>query len=403
MVNSVVSGQATAVVIGAGVGGLTAAVALRRAGWTVTVVERSTTVTPVGAGLVLFPNALSALDLLRIGSELRRRALVGPGGYRAPDGRWLLRRDLTSQGRRRGQVAVVLLRSELIDALVHHLPPATISRGVTVSRVLPGTAEERAAVVTRSARGVDRLEADLVVAADGAASSTRAALFPDHPGLVYAGYSTWRLLPGVPREAALRYQFETWGSGRRFSALPMGDGRVYCWATASGPPRTASADERPGLLQLFDSWHEPIPTLIAATSPAEVLRHDSIRLARPLPAMHAGRTALLGDAAHAMTPDLGQGACQAIEDAVVLAHAVSSPGRPVTTALKRYTAARLPRTTRVARQSALMGRVGQAHTRGAVAARELALRAAAHLPDAALVGALQPVIGWTPPPDDRAR
>ncbi|GAA2725137.1 FAD-dependent monooxygenase [Cellulomonas aerilata] len=392
------AGGRTAVIIGAGVGGLTAAVALHQRGWRVQVLERAADLSPVGAGLVLFPNAMSALDVIGVGPELRSRALTGPGGYRTPDGRWLLRRDLGSTARERGQVAVVLLRSELIDALARQLPESALRTGVTVSVAEPGSPRRRAAVRTT---GSDRLEADLVVAADGAASSTRAALFPKHRELRYAGYATWRLLPRPAVGATLRYQFETWGPGRRFSALPLAGGRVYCWATASSPARGASptADERATLLAHFGTWHEPIPTLIRSTTAAEALRHDSVHLARPLPAMHAGRTALVGDAAHAMTPDLGQGGCTAIEDAVVLAREVSLPGRPLGTALERYTAARLSRTTRIARQSTLMGRVGQAHRPPALAARTAALRVADHLPTTVLLAAMHPVVGWRAPSD----
>jgi hypothetical protein len=112
------------------------------------------------------------------------------------------------------------------------------------------------------------------------------------------------------------------------------------------------------MLRVFRSWHEPIETLVLMVSPGDVLRHDVAELAAPLRSFHAGRVALLGDAAHPMTPNLGQGACQAIEDAVVLARLVPGPGSgemAVEQALAAYTAQRLSRTTQVVRWSRRMG------------------------------------------------
>lgn len=383
-----------AVIVGAGIGGLAAAVALHRTGWHVTVLERQATSGAVGAGIAIAPNGLRALDALGVGEGVRAKAATqGAAGYRAPDGLWLLRMDFADAARRLGDDFVVLPRSELIDLLVRQLPPGALRFGAQVTDVKPGDEGQLPVVLAED----EQWEADVVVAADGINSSIRTTLFPGHPGLRYAGYTAWRLLPRVAPDVAAAGQFETWGTGQRFSALPMHDGQVYCWATATTPPRGNADDERAELLARFRTWHEPIPALIEATASEAVLRHDAVELARPLPAMHVGNVAVLGDAAHAMTPDLGQGGCQGIEDAVVLAHHLATSNTSVTAALTRYTSDRLPRTRRVAAASRGVARMGQARQHAAVAVRNRLLKAASLLPATVILRSLTSTVGWHPP------
>jgi 2-polyprenyl-6-methoxyphenol hydroxylase-like FAD-dependent oxidoreductase len=134
--------------------------------------------------------------------------------------------------------------------------------------------------------------------------------------------------------------------------MPLSDGRVYCYAAAPVDPGGRAGDELAELVRLFGTWHEPIPGLLAMARPEDVLRHDVAELAAPLPSFHRGRIALLGDAAHSMTPNLGQGACQALEDAAVISRlAAGTEPDAVAGMLARYTAARLPRATDVVRWS----------------------------------------------------
>ncbi|TDD38944.1 FAD-dependent monooxygenase [Saccharopolyspora elongata] len=170
---------------------------------------------------------------------------------------------------------------------------------------------------------------DLVVGADGIGSTTRRSIWGPQPAPRYAGYSTWRMIVATRPvgEAA-----ETWGRGERFGYSPLPDGRTYCYAMVNAPQSRGG-----GLTELrerFRDWHTPIPALLDGAQEADVLHHDTYELP-DLDTYVAGKVALLGDAAHAMTPNLGQGACLALEDAVVLASAVaggrwgrSSAGRP---------------------------------------------------------------------------
>jgi 2-polyprenyl-6-methoxyphenol hydroxylase-like FAD-dependent oxidoreductase len=379
-----------AVVTGAGIGGLTAAVALRHQGWDVTVLERASALEPVGAGLGIGPNALRALDAIGLGDEVRRfSAIQGHGGIRRCDGRWLIRTDLGLVAERFGDPELMALRADLVDLLASRLPDGVLRTGVTVTSVDPGDQVRRAGVTTSAGD----LDADLLVAADGIRSQIRAALFPGHPGPRYSGCTAWRFV--APRPDRSPSPAETWGRGSVFGAVPLADGRVYCYATALGPAGQRSGDEAAELKRRFGDWHDPIPSLIALVSPEAVLRDDVYWMAEPLPAYHHGRVAILGDAAHAMTPNLGQGACQAIEDAIVLA-SVAAPGpRPD---LAAYTAARLPRTQKVVRDSYRAMRLSGLTSRPAIALRNAGVSLVSRLGPGLMLRQLEPIASWTPPP-----
>ncbi|MEY9212243.1 FAD-dependent monooxygenase [Thermobifida halotolerans] len=372
-----------AVVIGGGVGGLAAALALQRRGWTVTVCERAPSLDPVGAGLAVAANALKALDVLGVGDAVRELSAVrGQAGIRRRDGRWLVRVCAERAAARHGDPPVPLTRAALVGLLAERLTPGTLRPGTTVHSADPDSGR-----VTTSAGDLD---ADLVVAADGIHSAIRRALFPDHPGPAYAGVTSWRML--VPRDGLPCPAAESWGAGRVFGVLPLAGDLVYCYGTDTVPAGGRSADERAELLRLFGDWHDPIPRLLEAADPARILRTDVYSLSRPLPAFHRGRIALLGDAAHAMTPYLGQGACQAVEDAVVLAHLADRPDGPAA-----YTAARLPRTTRIVRRSASVCRATKARHPLAVRLRDTAMALGGRLDPDLLLTATDGILGWRPP------
>jgi 2-polyprenyl-6-methoxyphenol hydroxylase-like FAD-dependent oxidoreductase len=352
------------IVVGAGIGGLATAAGLQRAGADVTVLERAAALRPVGSGLSLFGNGFTALDALGLGDDVR--ALAAPGGpglqagQRRPDGRWLARTPAAAVER-----LGVVHRADLHRVLAGALRFGTLRTGVPVAGVDDSGTEVRLADGTAE-------RADVVVAADGIRSRVRAGR-PGDPGPRYAGYSAWRGVTARPvdlRGAA----GETWGRGLRFGMAPLADGRVYWFGVATMPAGTVLPDEHAAVTARFAGWHDPIPELLAATQPAAVTRSDVHDLAGPVPTFRHGRCVLLGDAAHAMTPDLGQGANQALEDAATLARLLAAvaadpapPAREVSAALDAYDRLRRPRTQRIARRARGLGAVAQA--RGPVTSR----------------------------------
>ena len=222
---------------GAGIGGLTAAVALRRRGWDVTVLERAPALEPVGAGLGLGPNALHALDAIGLGDEVRRfSAVQGHGGLRRPGGGWLVRTDLGGLAARFGDPQLVALRADLVGLLAGSLPAGVLRTGVTVTGVDAGDADRRARVATSAGD----LDADLVVAADGIGSRIRATLFPDSPGPRYSGFTTWRFVaPALPAGVRPGRARRDVGEGRGVRRPPAGR-TVRCTATPAHPRRPAS-------------------------------------------------------------------------------------------------------------------------------------------------------------------
>ena len=379
-------------VIGAGIGGLAAAAGLCAAGWDVTACERAASLEPVGVALALAPNGLRALDAIGAGDALRALAVPQELGIRRCDGRWLMR---STTGRmvpdRFGDPVILLPRAAVIDALAARVPGGVLCLATEVTSV-----ESGGKAAARVATTAGELDADLVVAADGIGSASRSALFPGHPGLRYAGFTTWRLLTGpVTGQVPMA---ESWGHGTVFGVMPLSDGRVYCYAAAPADPGARAGDELAELVRLFGTWHEPIPELLAITRPQDVLRHDVAELAAPLPSFHRGRAALLGDAAHPMTPNLGQGACQALEDAAVISWLAAGTGPDaVTGMLARYTAARLPRTTDVVRWSRRAATMTTWASPPAVAFRNTVARLTGRLAPGAALRGLVPIYGWQPP------
>ncbi|MEV5755147.1 FAD-dependent oxidoreductase [Actinoallomurus sp. NPDC052308] len=362
-----------AVVIGGGIGGLSTAVGLHRIGWRVTVLERAARPREAGAGISLLTNAQRALDWLGVGDAVRRRAatmMPGGEGLRAPSGRRLQRPADPRFLRERGLTLLILPRPDLHRVLREALPPGALRTGADAVQVddLP----DGAAVRYRGENGEEVVAGDLVVAADGTNSRIRRARWPESPPPVYSGHSVWRgIAEGV--DGRVEPGGSTWGRGLEFGRMPLPGDRVYWFAVANTPEGARYDDDHAEVTRRFGSWHDPIPALIAATPPDRVLHHDVFELAEPLPGYVSGRVALLGDAAHAMTSDMGQGACQALEDAAVLGAALAAE-TDVPSALARYDEQRRPRSQAIAQASRRMGELKLNERRPALLLRNAKMR-----------------------------
>ncbi len=365
-----------AVVIGGGIGGLSAAIALRRSGMEATVFERAGELREIGAGISLWANAMKALRKLGVHDVVwaAGRPLQPGGELRSASGEVFYEVSAAAMEERFGDVTLALHRADLQEALLGALD----ADAVYLDAEFRGFEQDEKGVVARFAGG-RFVRGDLLVGADGLRSTVRARLLGDGPPL-YAGYTAWR---GVAKLEDDLVQdgagFEAWGRGERFGLVKLGQGRVYWFATKNAPEGEddAGQDPRQGrkeeLLARFGGWHEPIPTVIEATQESDI-HHDGVYYREPVERWGEGRATLLGDAAHPMTPDLGQGACQAIEDAVVLAGCFQE-GRNVEAALRLYEARRLDRTAYVVRQSRRLGRLGQLENPLVCALRDATLKA----------------------------
>ena len=356
------------IVIGGGIGGLTTAIALNKLGVDVEVYERAPELREVGAGIALASNALRALDALGLTNDLQSVSAEGmQGAIRDPNGN-VLTSIAGALSQEIGPVAI-MHRAELLSVLARHIDPARIHLG----RACVGF-EQDAGGITASFDTGETARGDGLIAADGLRSAVRTQLF-GRQIIRYAGYTGWRAVVTFPDRPSFPPS-ETWGRGRRFGVLPMGGRRVYWFATKNAPEgqHDPVGRTKESLAQLFAGWHHPIETVIAATDEDSILRNDIYDVA-PLPRFVLGRAALLGDAAHATTPNLGQGACQAIEDAVVIAACLKTAGR-VEPGLLEYERRRMPRVSQISRRSRNFGVVAQLENAAACWLRDSIMRVA---------------------------
>ena len=349
-------------VIGGGIGGIAAGVALHRAGIDVTVYERAVALREVGAGMMLWPNATRILKELGLLEKIA--AVSGASEHfvvRAGSGRILMDIPL-------GHFEVPALcarRSDLLDALLSALPPGN----VRLNHYFDFFERRKHSVAVHFAGGASA-EHDIVIGADGIRSRIRSQLLGVHEP-IYRGYTVWRGIARLPGARPSRSNSETWGRGKRFGILNTGGDRFTWYATANTDEDHIDSPHgrQSEVLKMFAGWHEPIEELIAVTPEGSILKKGAYDL-EPLKRWGHGRIMLLGDAAHPCTPNLGQGGCMAIEDALVLAKSLKLNSSPEL-ALRRYESIRRKRTRHVQQRSLLMGHIGQWENRLVTGGREV--------------------------------
>lgn len=341
-------------IVGGGIGGLTTALCLHRFGHHPVVFEQATELRPVGAGLSLWPNGIKVLNLLGLGPTVATLGgAIDRMAYADARGRPLLDFALDELYHRVGERARPIARARLQDLLLAEVSAILGSDGVQLGArvVAVDDGDAGASVAVDDGR---TFVADVVVAADGTHSKLRDAVVGRPVERRYVGYVNWNGLVAESVDIAPTGTWLTWvGAGQRASVMPVGAGQCYWFFDVPMDSAAASCiggDHRQVLADRFGRWAPAVKALIERLDTDGVARipiHDI----DPLPTWVRDRIVLLGDAAHAMAPDLGQGGCQAIEDAWVLTHHLTATSHSVADALARYEAERMPHTAEMVRRA----------------------------------------------------
>ncbi|QLG28004.1 FAD-dependent monooxygenase [Halorarum halophilum] len=362
-------------IVGGGICGLTAAIALERRGWTPTVYEAASEYRPVGAGILLQTNALLVLDRLGLADRVLADGVpLEDSLIRSAGGRVLTRFDLDRVERAEfGYGFVAIHRADLQRILLEELD-AAVETGMPCTAV-PGTDPP----VARFADGI-RVRPDVLIGADGIGSTVRDAVAPGVERRALDGV-VYRAVTTVDLPERYRAQgVEVWGDGSYAGGAPISDDRFYWFATATPPvaERSAGAEATTAALrERFAAFPEPIPSVVGSLDDDDVFVTE-LEEVPELDRWSRGSVALAGDAAHGMLPFAGQGAAQAIEDGLVLAHALDTHEDPEA-AFEAYEAERKPRADRIRAESHRLGRLGTVRSRAGARARNLAVGL---LPDA---------------------
>lgn len=362
--------MAKIVIIGGGIGGLCTAYALQQRGHDVTLYEGVGTYQSLGAGLGIGANALKALEKIGLKQQVMEHSKVlRKMIILSEKGKPLTETDSLMVSERFGTDNATIHRADLLFALRNALKPGTI---VLNKRCVDFVQEQNR--VTLSFEDGESISSDAVVAADGINSIFRRKLVPGSTPR-YAGYTCWRAVIS-DHEIVIDdlVATETWGPSGRFGIVPLAGGKIYWFACVKAKARDSRIAKYsiPDLHSIFHDFHRPIPQIIQATD-HESLIHNDILDIKPIQQFAFGRIVLLGDAAHATTPNLGQGAGQTMEDAYVLARCLDAAGDPVM-AFKEYERKRLGRTRKIIKMSNQIGRIAQLENKGLILLRNAVLK-----------------------------
>ncbi|MBT2704470.1 FAD-dependent monooxygenase [Chryseobacterium sp. ISL-80] len=377
-------------IIGAGIGGLSAAIALQRQGVKVKVFEKATELIETGAGIVLAANAIKVLEKLGVANQVRQAGSpVKKAEIRTSDGKLIVNMPVHKQAERYGTYSYLIYRPELQRILYEKLKPDTVVFGKKFS----GIEQDRKKVTSFFEDG-EMNTSDLLIGADGVHSRVRKEIVEDSP-LRYSGFTAFR---GISYFADERFPeelgggFEAWGRGKRFGFSHLGKGRVFWFAAVNMPEGTltALANKKKTVLHHFHWWWGPIEAVIDSTADSKILVHE-IFDRKPVDSWHKGRAVLLGDAAHPMLPNLGQGGAQAMEDALILTNCLKLNPGEIEQALNQYEHLRSSRTKKIVQSSRMMARMMQLENSAAIRLRNHMIR---NTPDEMKIKRLDWVLGY---------
>ncbi|CAN5755540.1 FAD-dependent urate hydroxylase HpxO [soil metagenome] len=344
------------IVVGGGIGGLTAAAALVRSGHRVRVLEGTRELRPIGAGISLWSNGVKVLDALGLGAEI---AAVGGSMeslcYRDLHGTTLCDFSLAPLVERVGEHPYPVRRADLQALLL-----GAVGDRVTMGQRCTEVEDDGERVVVHTEQG-ERFEGDLVVVADGTHSRLRPHVVGHPVDRTYVGYHNWNGI--VPDHKALGDP-KGWtvhvGEGKRVSTMPVRDGQYFFFDVPLEDPVPDGTDPKATLRGHFAGWDQRVQDLIEAMDPPGVATL-AIHSHTPIEDFARGRVVLIGDAAHTTAPDLGQGGCLAMEDALVLANHLTTNGLGVADALRRFSEERVPRAAAIMTRAIKRARLSHGH------------------------------------------
>ncbi len=344
------------IIIGGGIAGLTAAIALKQAGIETTVHESAAEIRPVGAGISMATNAMTVLHRLGLSNAIEAAGV--PLDNLTVTDENLKPIQLMPQApirQKYGFVTTNLHRAALYQVLMQQLPTGTVLLGKRFSH-----AEEHSGQVTAHFEDGTTATADFLIGADGIHSKVRQQLLPNIT-YRYSGQTSWRGVVSfeLPMEYATT-SVEAFGGKNRFGFTSIGGGQVYWYVASIAPANSPVPKEqtKADLLARFKHFNPLVNQLINATPLDQIVQTDINDFVTPTQ-WHSGNICLIGDAAHAMTPNMGQGGCQAIEDAWFLAEAMKQHPEPEK-AFAAFTQKRLPKVTGIVKTSYQIGKMAHA-------------------------------------------
>ncbi|EXE60509.1 FAD binding domain protein [Acinetobacter sp. 1542444] len=323
------------VIIGAGMGGLTTGIALKKFGHQVRIFEQTEKILPVGAAISLWSNGVKCLNYLgltdkiaKLGGQMDDLAYVD-----GLTGDVMTQFSLLPLIEEVGQRPYPVARADLQNMLMDEFGRDQIYLGKKMVSL-----EDKADYVEVYFADGSSTQADLLIGADGTHSLTRTYVLGQQVQRRYAGYVNWNGLVEISEELAPAQQWTTYvGEGKRASLMPVADGKFYFFLDVPLPAGLDNNrdDYKKLLKQYFVDWCQPVQQLIERLDPQKTNRVE-IHDIEPFTQFYKGRVVILGDAAHSTTPDIGQGGCQAMEDAIYLARSLQINTLGLEDALRRY-------------------------------------------------------------------